>query len=283
MSDMAIGAVRGRAAIYEWVSFAFQVAIAVAFEVADDLARGLVSQHGSLEGVLNARKVVTFEAMHGLWIEPAWQMFFLRTRLLFDVDIDWTLTARAMNGIYVLGHVVVTLGVAIWVFRYRRPYFRLLRNTIICVNGLALIVYEAFPVAPPRMTSGLVFNHHTFHFVDTLFGIASKGQTVGTTVRYNEFSAMPSVHEAWALVAGLTLVILARPLLIRVFGGVYPFLMLVAIVVTGNHYLLDAVAAVGIVALAFAASLIFEWWRGSLRPPWRHEDTPKQGMVATPI
>ncbi len=280
---MAIGTSRARGALHEWVSFALQVAIAVAFEVGDDLARGLISQHGSLEGVINARRVVTFEATHGLWVEPAWQTFFLKTRQILDIDIDWTVTARAMNGIYVLGHVLVTLGVAIWVFRYRRRYFRLLRNTIICVNAFALVVYETFPVAPPRMTTGLIFNHHHFRFIDTLFGMASSGQSVGSTVRYNEFSAMPSVHDAWALVAGVTLLILARPVLFRAFGATYPILMLLAIVVTGNHFLLDAAAAVAVVGVAFVASLAFEWWQGTFRPPWHDLHPFQRGAAATPI
>jgi hypothetical protein len=264
----AIAVVRQRGAVLDWIAFAFQVAIAVAFEVADDLARGLISQHGTVEGIDNARKVVSFEAAHGFWVEPAWQTFFLQTRHIFVLTVSWLFVARIMNGIYVLCHVFVTLSVAIWVYRYRRKYFRLLRNSVIFVNAFALIVYENFPVAPPRMTTGLVFNHHHFSFVDTLFGIANSGKAVGTQVGYNEFSAMPSVHVAWALVAGITIVVLARPLVARVLAGIYPVIMLIAVVVTGNHFLLDAVGAVGIVIIAVLAALSFEWWRGTLPRPW---------------
>lgn len=274
-------AIRRGGQVHEWMSFALQVAIAVAFEVCDDLARGFISQHGSLEGVDNARKLVSFEAAHGLWVEPAWQTFFLQTRHFLAFTVSWTVVARAMNGVYVLGHVFVTLGVAIWVYRSHRRYFRLLRNAVICVNLFALAVYENFPVAPPRMTTGLTFNHHHFAFVDTLFGIASNsGRAVGTPVGYNEFSAMPSVHIAWALIVGVALVCLARRPDLRFFGAVYPFLMLVAVVVTGNHYLLDAVAAAGIVVLALVAALSFEWWRGTLSRPW--ESRTIVGPVAGP-
>jgi hypothetical protein len=260
--------IRRGGVIQEWVAFAFQVAIAIAFEVVDDLARGFISQHGSVEGIDNARKVAMFEATHGFWVEPEWQMFFLQTRHLVAITVDWTIIARIMNGIYIFGHVFVTLGVAIWAYRYHRRYFRLLRNTVILVNALALIVYENVPVAPPRMTSGLRFDHHSFHFVDTLFGVANSGKAVGTTVGYNEFSAMPSVHMAWALVSGIALLVLAPPLAAKLFGVVYPGLMLLAIVVTGNHYILDAVAAAGIVILAFFVSLAFEWWKGTTSWPW---------------
>jgi hypothetical protein len=267
----AIAVVRRRGAVQDWVAFAFQVAIAIAFEVCDDVARGFVSQHGTVEGIDNARKVVGFEAAHGFWVEPAWQMFFLQTRHIFALTVSWTLIARVINGVYVLCHVFVTLGVAIWVYRYRRKYFRFLRNAVICVNALALVVYENFPVAPPRMTTGLVFNHHHFAFVDTLFGIANSGKVVGTQVGYNEFSAMPSVHVAWALVVGITLAVLARPLLVKVLAGMYPIVMVVAVVVTGNHFLLDAVAAVGIVIVAVLAAASFEWWRGTFPRPWERD------------
>jgi membrane-associated phospholipid phosphatase len=272
----AMALVRRRGAVQEWIAFAIQVAIAVAFEIGDDIARGLISQHGTVEGIDNARKVVAFEAAHGFFFEPAWQMFFLHTRHIFAFTVSWEVVARAMNGVYVLGHVFVTLGVALWVFRYRRKYFRFLRNSVILINGLALIIYENFPVAPPRMTTGLVFDHHRFAFIDTLFGIASSGKAVGTQVGYNEFSAMPSVHVAWALVVGITILFLARPLIVKILAGCYPVLMLIAVVVTGNHFFLDAAGAAGIVAVAVLLALSFEWWRGTFPPPWRRPHSRAQ-------
>lgn len=241
----------------EWAAFVAQVLVAIAFELGDDLGRGLFAQHGTLQGVRNARLLVSFEAARHLWIEPAWQLFFLQSRHILGITITSAVTVQAANGVYVLGHVFVTLGLAIWVYFYRRQYFVVLRNVIILVNGLALVVYENFPVAPPRLTTGLIFNHHPFTFQDTVFG----SQVIGA--RYNEFSAMPSVHMAWAMVVGATLVILARSPLVRALGALYPVLMLLAVVVTGNHYLVDVMGAVVTVLVATLLSFSIARWQGT--------------------
>lgn len=264
MSAVCATSARRGNVLSEWAAFAVQVLIAISFEVGDDLGRGLVSQHGTMQGIDNARNLVSFEAAHGFWVEPAWQTFFLQTRHLFALTITWIDMAHVMNTIYVFGHVFVTLGVACWVFWFRRPRFALLRNVVILVNLFSLVVYENFPVAPPRMTSGLVFNHHIFHFQDTVFGALTNGsRMVGPQIGYNEFSAMPSVHIAWALVAGAAVVLLVRPLWVRVLGAIYPFLMLIAVIVTGNHFLMDAAGAVIIVMLATAVAYSFEQWRAA--------------------
>lgn len=268
MCAIEIGALRRNSRLVAWPAFFLQVLVAISFEVGDDLGRGLFAQRGTLQGIENARQLVNFEAAHDLWDEPAWQMFFLQTRHVFALTITWLDMAHIVNAIYVLGHVFFTLGVACWVYFRRHRYFTLLRNIIILTNGLALIVYENFPVAPPRLTTDLWFNHHRFTFDDTVFGILSNGgHLVGSQAGYNEFSAMPSVHFAWALVAGLSLVFLARPLAIRAIGVIYPPLMLLAVVVTGNHYFLDVAGGVVVVVVATSCSLALARWPGRERWP----------------
>jgi membrane-associated phospholipid phosphatase len=120
------------------------------------------------------------------------------------------------------------------------------------------------------MMPPLPFGHHLFTFQDTVYGVLTAGgQYVnsGSTLAYNEFSAMPSIHMAWALVVGSALLLLARPLPLRLLGVVYPGLMLVAIVVTANHFFLDAAAAVVVVLAAAVAAAGFEGVRGKL--PWQ--------------
>ncbi len=253
------------------LAFALQVLIAISIEVGDDLGRGLFSQHGTREGIDNARGLVAFEVSHGFFVEPAWQIFFLQTRHIFTLTITSEAVERLMNGIYLIGHVGVTLGVALWVYIYRRRWFGLLRNVVILVNLFALAIYENFPVAPPRLTTGLIFNHHSFAFRDTLFGVVdASGRVVGTQTGYNEFSALPSVHMAWAVVAGASLVILARPLWAKSIGVIYPVCMLIAVVVTGNHYFLDVVGGIAVVVAAYGvAMLIDRWWNNPNRTQFR--------------
>jgi hypothetical protein len=267
---------RSTAALQEWTAFLLQVLIAISVELGDDLGRGLFSQHGSVQGIHNAQQIAAFEAAHGFWIEPGWQLFFEHTHTVVDIDITWQSVVPVMNGIYILGHVFVTLGVAMWVYFYRRRFFPLLRNVVIITNVIALFIYESFPVAPPRMTTDLFFQGHPFVFQDTVHGIVAAGsKVVGTNAAYNEFSAMPSIHMAWAMIAGGALVLLARPYAVRLFGSIYPALMLVSVVVTGNHFLLDAVGALCVVVAAFPIALVIEMLCGRMASPFSLPWVPK--------
>lgn len=272
----ATEAVRRSPAFSEWLAFLGQCVIAASVEVGDDLGRGLVAQHGTIQGIDNGRQVVSFEAAHGLWLEPAWQQFFERTHHLLLLTLTWPESSRILDGIYVFGHVFVTLAVAAWVYFYRRRYFPLLRNIVIVINVIALLIYESFPVAPPRMMPPLPFEHHLFTFQDTVYGVLTTGGqyvSSGTTLAYNEFSAMPSIHMAWALVVAAAVVLLARPLLIKVLGALYPALMLVSVVVTGNHFFLDALGAVGVVMAAAGISIGFELVRS--HGPWGRAESAR--------
>jgi membrane-associated phospholipid phosphatase len=63
------------------------------------------------------------------------------------------------------------------------------------------------------------------------------------------------------LVAGAALLILAKPWWAKAVGLIYPVCMLIAVVVTGNHYLLDVVAGIIVVVMAYgAANLLDRWW-----------------------
>jgi membrane-associated phospholipid phosphatase len=278
MSATAAEALRRNVNIGTWLSFVSQVLIAISFEVGDDLARGHFAQHGTLQGITNARHLVAFEASHGLYVEPAWQSFFLRTQHIFAWTLTWLDIAHVMNVIYIGGHVGVTLGVALWIFVARRRWFPLFRNIVILTNLFALLIYENFPVAPPRLTTGLDWKGHPFRFEDTVFGIFnSSGHLIGSQTGFNEFSAMPSVHVAWALIAGSALVVLGRAPALRIVGIIYPFLMLLAVIVTGNHYLLDAAAAIGVVIAAALVSGAWEPYRRRIHWPW--QDSEQSGAT----
>jgi len=69
----------------------------------------------------------------------------------------------------------------------------------------------------------------------------------------NQFAAMPSLHVGWALWCGWQMVRHGRHLVTRALGVLYPALITLVVIATGNHYLLDAVAGVAVVILAMAA------------------------------
>ena len=58
----------------------------------------------------------------------------------------------------------------------------------------------------------------------------------------NQFAAMPSVHCAWALWCACALVPRLKHVWAKVLAALYPVTTVTVIVVTANHYFLDAVA-----------------------------------------
>ena len=70
---------------------------------------------------------------------------------------------------------------------------------------------------------------------------------------------MPSLHAAYALGVGVGVMRYARSQLMQFAGAIYPPLVILTIVVTGNHFVLDAVAGVAVIGAGFLA---VRWWRG---------------------
>jgi membrane-associated phospholipid phosphatase len=64
---------------------------------------------------------------------------------------------------------------------------------------------------------------------------------------------VPSLHVGWDLLAGIAIATTARRRWVRGLGVLLPVLMVLAVVVTANHYLLDAVAGAALALLSLAA------------------------------
>jgi hypothetical protein len=65
----------------------------------------------------------------------------------------------------------------------------------------------------------------------------------------NQYAALPSMHVGWALWAGAAVALLAPRKLVRYVAAGYPLLVGVVVVVTGNHYVLDALAGAAAVCV----------------------------------
>jgi hypothetical protein len=245
--------------------FGLQALLVVMVELGDDILRGNVWRPSAMEALRNARDVAGFEASHGFFVEPALQTFFRHAHDVFGLMLTWPDVVALANNVYAFCHIFVTLAVALWIYVYHRPRFALLRNVTLLTNVVALIGYELYPMAPPRLTTGLVYNHHLFAFQDTMRHVLGTGTLNGTPIGYNPLSAMPSLHVAWAIIMGATLVLAARHTLLRLLGALYPLLMAFTVVVTANHYVMDAFGAMVAVLLATGLALLLERWQTSHR------------------
>jgi PAP2 superfamily len=163
--------------------------------------------------------------------------------------------AMAATWYYIVmqGALTGVLG-ALLIWR-RVPSFPLHRNALIAVTALGLVAFWNYPVAPPRMLPG-------YHDV-----IASTLPTFAKVVEPNgsaTYAALPSLHVAWAMwaaIAGATLV--RRPAL-RALLWLYPAATVVDILATANHYLLDAITAVGLLALGYGLAVVADRARAHL-------------------
>ena len=80
----------------------------------------------------------------------------------------------------------------------------------------------------------------------------------------NPVAAVPSLHAAYALGVGVGIGMIryARSHVVRLAGVLYPPLVVLTIVVTGNHFLLDALAGMAVLGVGFAGA---RWWHGRRR------------------
>lgn len=184
----------------------------------------------------NARKIIDLEAaLHVFW-EQAIQEWLLSDHRDGVVFFNW---------VYSLGFFPILIPAAVILFVKRYPTYVYYRNVFLVSYVITWLIYLSFPTAPPRMMS-------EYGFVDTIELLGPAMYNSKETIDYyNQFSAMPSMHFGWTLLFGI-LFLRSSYLPLKVFGFVYPALSLVSIIVTGNHYLLDAIVGGTIILASFA-------------------------------
>lgn len=211
----------------------------------------------------NAATIIDAEQRVGLFVELAIQRRFIGVPGLI----------RFFNIYYGSVHFVVTLVVLILAF-FRLRRYRFWRNTIMIMTGLALIGYALFPLMPPRLLDSCgpygACQRPPAGWVDTMRTVGGLWSFDNEAVDAvsNQYAAMPSMHIGWSSWVTLVGWHLATPLSLgwrrvaRTAAVVHPFATLFGIVVTANHYWLDAVG--GWVALS--AGLGCAWLYGRAVP-----------------
>jgi hypothetical protein len=188
------------------------------------------------EAFRHAREIIDLERWLGMYHEESLQ--------------DWALHFKplvvACNYFYGSLHFVVTIGAAIFLFRRYSNSYPLYRNALAIGTGLALVGFATYPLMPPRLLPA------SYGFVDTLakyptFWSFNSGAVSRIS---NQFAAMPSVHCAWALWCALVFAPRVRGWK-RTLAVAYPVMTVIVIVLTANHYVLDAVGGFAVLGLGF--------------------------------
>jgi hypothetical protein len=207
----------------------------------------------------NAHRLVTAERwLHIFWEQPIQHALLPATWLI-----------KALNIYYGSLHFFVTAGLLIWMYVRRRSDYRPMRNLLGLTTALALIGYYSFPLAPPRLwkcnpnipvptKGGYVIGRCFVDTLDKVGGLWSYHSPVAKAVA-NQYAAMPSLHFGWALWCAIVIWRHVRHRSNRILAVLYPALTLFAIVVTANHWFLDAVGGTLIVGLALV--IVDRWHR----------------------
>jgi PAP2 superfamily len=169
--------------------------------------------------------------------------------LLHEVDVQRALThVPGLGTLFGFGydvlHLSVTGGVLIWLFFRHRDAYARVRTTLLGATFLALVGFTLFPSAPPRLAG--------IGVADTLSLARDTAHSGVLRFLYNPYAAMPSLHMAYAVIAGACLYRWGGHRLVRAIGLAYPIFVAVEVVATGNHFFLDVAAGVAVDACALA-------------------------------
>jgi hypothetical protein len=201
----------------------------------------------------NAKRVIRAEeflhSFHEAWLQH-----------LFYPSAKWFI--EFWNIFYGSAHFIVTVIAIVWLFRRDPKRYPLWRNTLAFTTGLALLGFAFFPLMPPRLLPA------HYEFVDTLQVVGGLWSFDSGTMSKisNQYAAMPSLHFGWSSWCALVLFPMIKRRWVRALVAVYPLMTLFAIVVTANHYWIDAAGGAAVLAVGFTLARWFTAFTGRLRP-----------------
>jgi hypothetical protein len=178
---------------------------------------------------------------HGQWVWDFERAVYLpNEHTLQQWALHWHAFVRLLNVYYAFVHVPSLIIFLVWLFFRHRDRYPRVRN-VLALTTLTCLLIQLIPVAPPRLVPGL-------HMIDT-------GKLLGPTVYQSvghsgpdQFSAMPSVHIAWAALFTIA-AIRVSPSKWRWLVALHLTMTFAAVTLTGNHYWLDGIVSIAIIAV----------------------------------
>jgi PAP2 superfamily len=175
---------------------------------------------------------------------------FRRADWIERTERDWRLPSEASVQRLVSGHPIIVQAsnlyyatmhfgalfvFLVWLFVRHRDAYPTVRLTLV-LSTLICLLLQLMPVAPPRLVPG---------YIDTA---RQYGQSVyGLGLAPDELSAMPSVHVAWAVLIAWAVVRVSTSHW-RWVAVAHPVLTIFVITATANHFWLDGIVAIAVLA-----------------------------------
>src|ERR1700759_120739 len=218
-----------------WGDAGRQLAILVGVDLIYDLGRGVADSSRAL-AIHHGSQVIDFGRSTHTLFEPDLQEFFLPAHWTIDVA----------NFLYLNAQFTIALGFLIWLYLFRNESYYFVRNMFVVSMCLALIGYIGYPTAPPRM-----FPHEGLVDTITDFSGVNHDSTLAK-VFINPYAAVPSMHCAFAMMIGASGVMVCRHWWSKAWWAFWPILISWVVIVTANHYWVDAALGWLVALSAFA-------------------------------
>jgi hypothetical protein len=154
---------------------------------------------------------------------------------------DWL--ARFSNAYYAIVHVPALIAFLVWLFVRHRDAYPRWRNSLAILTAFCVVI-RFVRVAPPRFLPDLGYIDLSAHYGMSLYG------PVGTGVS-DQFAAMPSIHVGWAALVSFAIVA-ASTSRWRWLFLLHLVLTMLVVSATGNHWWMDGIVAVVLLAIALA-------------------------------
>jgi hypothetical protein len=219
---------RTPAARARWLFVAREAALIAVAGLLYSLVRGLTDDRVDV-AFANAEQVIALERRLGIFVEPDLQRWAMGSELVVNLA----------NAVYI-SYWPIIIGTLLWLLVCRPAAYPLYRTALLGSGLLSLSVFALYPLAPPRFLP-------EHGFVDTIAVHSDGYRDFNASALVNEYAAMPSLHFGWVLLAGIAIGSLVDHRVPRAAAVAAPVLMLASIVLTGNHYLLDAVVGGAVV------------------------------------
>jgi PAP2 superfamily len=159
----------------------------------------------------------------------------------FVLRYDWL--ARFSNYYYAVVHVPALIAFLVWLFVRHRDQYSPWRNALAILTAFCVVI-RFVRVAPPRFLPDLGYIDLASHYGWSLYG------PVGTGVS-DQFAAMPSIHVGWAAIVSFGIVAVSTSRWRWIFL-LHLALTMMVVSATGNHWWLDGIVAIVLVAIAIA-------------------------------
>ena len=245
-----------------WLDALRQISLFGCAYFAYRLVRGLVEGHANA-AFAHASDLISIERTLHVFVEPSIQAWASGSHVVM-VLASW---------LYVNAQTSVTFGALLYLYLRHNRSFYFVRNMFMIAMAIALVAYTVFPTAPPRFLPEWGFIDSVSDFT----GVRVNHASASMSALFNPYAAVPSMHVAFELMVGWPLARLTRRRVVKAAWLLYPFLMAFVIVVTANHFIVDALLG----ALTAGASAYGASWLARARPnAWRFSTVP--GSAASP-